>query len=135
MSLRFETGAETNKGARPRQEDAFTLWPCEGSDDSSAPGLTGQDLLIAALADGMGGHAGGALASRTVCTNFLEGFARDASDIRNRLRAGLVAANRAVELQVEPGDAESVLMRWRLDDGSTRVIYGDLSADTEPAEQ
>ncbi len=49
----------------------------------------------------MGGHAGGALASRTVCASFLDGFARDCSDIRERLRAGLVAANRAIELQVE----------------------------------
>ena len=32
--------------------------------------------------------------------------------------------------EVHPGDAESVLLSWTLDDGRTRVIYGDLSAET-----
>ena len=34
---------------------------------------------------------------------------------------------------VEPGDAEAVLVRWTLETGETRVIYGDLSAATLPA--
>jgi hypothetical protein len=35
---------------------------------------------------------------------------------------------------VEPGDASAVLVRWNLDDGLVRVIYGDLSAETLPAD-
>lgn len=35
--------------------------------------------------------------------------------------------------QVQPGDADQVLMSWTLDDGQTRVIYGDLTAETAPA--
>jgi len=31
---------------------------------------------------------------------------------------------------VVPGDAEAVLLRWTLDDGRRRVIYGDLHAET-----
>jgi len=31
---------------------------------------------------------------------------------------------------VKPGDAEAVLVRWRLDSGEQRVIYGDLHAET-----
>ncbi len=31
---------------------------------------------------------------------------------------------------VKPGDAKAVLLKWRLDDGRYRVIYGDLRADT-----
>ena len=31
---------------------------------------------------------------------------------------------------VEPGDAEAVLIRWKLDDERYRVIYGDLRAET-----
>ncbi len=31
---------------------------------------------------------------------------------------------------VKPGDAESVLIRWRLDERHVRVIYGDLRAET-----
>ncbi len=33
---------------------------------------------------------------------------------------------------VTADDAEEVLVRWRLDDGQTRVIYGDLHAETLP---
>ncbi len=35
--------------------------------------------------------------------------------------------------RVRASDAESVLLRWRLDDGGTRVVYGDLYAETLPA--
>lgn len=31
---------------------------------------------------------------------------------------------------VKPGDAEGVLLRWKLDDGQYRVIYGDLRVET-----
>ncbi|MAT70071.1 MAG: hypothetical protein CMJ58_11165 [Planctomycetaceae bacterium] len=31
---------------------------------------------------------------------------------------------------VEPGDAAGVLLKWQLEDGRTRVIYGDLHAET-----
>jgi hypothetical protein len=31
---------------------------------------------------------------------------------------------------VNPGDRQAVLLKWRLDDGRYRVIYGDLQADT-----
>ena len=34
---------------------------------------------------------------------------------------------------VAPGDANAVLVRWQLDDGRWRVIYGDLRAETLPA--
>ena len=35
--------------------------------------------------------------------------------------------------EVTPGDAEAVLVRWRLDTGESRVIYGDLHVETLPA--
>jgi hypothetical protein len=35
---------------------------------------------------------------------------------------------------VEPGDPSAVLVQWQLEDGSLRVIYGDLHAETLPAE-
>jgi len=34
---------------------------------------------------------------------------------------------------VEPGDGSAVLIRWKLDDERMRVIYGDLRAETVPA--
>ena len=36
---------------------------------------------------------------------------------------------------VQPGDAEAVLMKWNLEDGQIRVIYGDLRVQTLPAEK
>jgi len=36
---------------------------------------------------------------------------------------------------VEPGDADKVLLRWRLDEGQYRVIFGDLMAKTVTAEE
>jgi len=35
---------------------------------------------------------------------------------------------------VKPGDADKVLLRWKLDDGRYRVIFGDLHADTVKAD-
>ena len=37
--------------------------------------------------------------------------------------------------EVKPGDADAVLVRWRLDTGETRVIYGDLRVETIPGPQ
>jgi hypothetical protein len=36
---------------------------------------------------------------------------------------------------VAPKDAAKVLVRWQLDDGDYRVIFGDLSSDTVPADR
>ena len=35
---------------------------------------------------------------------------------------------------VKPGDTDKVLLRWKLDDGQYRVIFGDLHADTVTAD-
>lgn len=37
--------------------------------------------------------------------------------------------------EVTPADADKVLLRWQLDDGQMRVVYGDLRAETVPAEK
>ena len=33
--------------------------------------------------------------------------------------------------EIKPGDADSVLMRWRLENGKIRVIFGDLKTQTK----
>ena len=93
----FDHACRSIKGARNYQEDTALTWP--GANESS-PGLKGQINgslpFVAVLADGMGGHAGGALASRTACETFLSAYCDFDGASRDRLLAGLDAANGAI---------------------------------------
>lgn len=82
------------QGSRARQEDAYSITPLPEQE-----GAEGDGWLLA-LADGMGGHAGGDVAAATATGAFEEGFTQagrgpDAT-VEARLDAGLRAANEAV---------------------------------------
>ncbi|HVH20704.1 MAG TPA: Stp1/IreP family PP2C-type Ser/Thr phosphatase [Myxococcota bacterium] len=84
--LEIEWGEQTDVGRqRTSNQD------CSGM--AVAPG-DGARLWI--VADGMGGHAGGEIASRIAVDTAIASFAEGDGDLAGRLRAAIVAANRAV---------------------------------------
>jgi serine/threonine protein phosphatase PrpC len=95
--LAFEHASRTTKGARNYQEDTALFWSGQDVDpaspDTSASNGT---AVVAVLADGMGGHAGGALASRMACESFIKAYAGQDGPNTERLIEGLSAANQAI---------------------------------------
>lgn len=71
----YEYAACATRGDRSYQEDAAVFWPGPATFklelDLPAPP---EGSMMAVLADGMGGHAGGAIASQTACQSFLAGI-------------------------------------------------------------
>jgi protein phosphatase len=95
--LKFQHASRASQGARPYQEDASAVWPgCDIGVPSASAGPPDGTALVAVLADGMGGHAGGALASNTICRTVLASFAEAGGEGRGRLKLSLAAANQAI---------------------------------------
>ena len=90
------------RGERAHQEDAFCVWPEPLEIATTEDGIEfvaserPEESLLMVIADGMGGHAGGAQASITAVTTFREAFLREEGTIAHRLRASLDAANAAI---------------------------------------
>jgi len=93
------------QGARDYQEDSFEI--C--TDMSNA-----RDVCLAIVCDGMGGHNGGALASRTATKVFANTFIKQQCDANEALQTSLHAAHQALIEQVEqrlaPSDMGTTLV-------------------------
>lgn len=93
----FEHASRATKGARNYQEDSALFWSgFDVAESASLSDATDGAAAVAVLADGMGGHAGGALASRMACESFVKAFLGETGSNRERLVAALSAANRAI---------------------------------------
>src|SRR5215831_745440 len=101
MTLLLASAARATVGGRSGQEDAFRLWPGEGLVPPKAEG----GGLLAVLADGMGGHTGGAIAGQTACRAFTEVFAATNAPHEARLKVALQASNEALAKGVEQNAA------------------------------
>jgi serine/threonine protein phosphatase PrpC len=99
MTLRVAGAARATTGTRAKQEDAFAIWPSAGEADVGR----GEGLL-AVVADGMGGHAGGEVAGRLACEVFVAAFSGAEGPHGARLGAALEAANGAIAARAA-GDA------------------------------
>lgn len=119
----FEHAVAATRGARDYQEDTAGYWP--GGDDLLSfiklPAADANGTGFAVLADGMGGHAGGAVASRVVCEQFLASAAQTDGANSQRLMAGLSAANDAIQIKVR----ENPLL-----DGMGSTLIGAAFSDT-----
>lgn len=91
MTLLLASAARATVGTRSGQEDAFRLWPADGKIRAG-----NEAGLLAVLADGMGGHTGGAVAGRTACAKFTDIFSTSANGYAQRLGTALEASNRAL---------------------------------------
>ena len=132
MSFVLASAARATTGARAGQEDAFRLWPAEGV---ARPNGKGGGLL-AVLADGMGGHTGGAVAGQTACSTFAEAFSAATTPYEARLQSALNASNEALAKGVEQNAAlkgmgctligawmDEVGLRWTSVGDSLLLLY------------
>ena len=116
-SLKFDAAAAISKGAREYQEDALI-----------ADFMSGADLSMAVLADGMGGHAAGDLASKVVVTEVF----RELTFKREAIVEGSVEASNVLENAAQR--ANSVLSRLVAErpeqNGMGATLLGLLIRDT-----
>ncbi len=97
----FEHASRAIKGSRHYQEDycdIVTLPAAEPSDAATA--ALQPEALLAVLADGMGGHAGGDVASSTACKRFLSAYMENSGKTGTRLLRALQASREAIAEKV-----------------------------------
>jgi serine/threonine protein phosphatase PrpC len=88
MSKAWQAASRKSQGARPYQEDDCAIVRVRSSQNGEA--------LLAVLADGMGGHAGGAVASDVATRSFIEAYRASSAETAERLQLALSTANESI---------------------------------------
>ena len=106
MLTGFTYAARAIVGARDNQEDACQFAEVDGAGTvplgRSGVGSGGRGAnLLAVLADGTGGHAGGAEASGAACAAFVSAYTDSAGTLGARLAGALDKSNRAISAALE----------------------------------
>jgi len=125
MTVLVAGAARATTGTRASQEDAFRIWP-SGAQAATRRG----EGLLAVVADGMGGHAGGEIAGRLACDKFVEAFTERSGAPASRLEQALDAGNAAIAAYVKEnaslrGMGCTLIAAWIDSAGLQWVSVGD----------
>lgn len=128
--MKFQAAARAIRGSKDTQEDAFRVYDAKGGDageiaaSDAGVALSGGGLLL--VADGIGGHYGGDVASAITADTFVRTFFAGGGGAEERLKTSLNAANQAVaEAQTkEPGlkDMGATLVAGFVESGAMSFV-------------
>lgn len=128
--MKFQAAARAIRGTKDTQEDAYRVCDAKGADASEVSAsdtgvaLSGGGLLL--VADGIGGHYGGDVASAITADTFVKTYFAGGGDAHERLKTSLSAANQAIaDAQAkEPGlkDMGATLVAGFVENGTMSFV-------------
>ncbi len=121
----FTYACRATTGTRNYQEDSSEVWRPRVYAGKCQP-------LLAVIADGMGGHVSGEVASNLTCRRYIEAFSSSNGNVAQRLDEALSASNEALECAIRDDAAlkgmGSTFVAIYLDfDGLRWVSVGDTA--------